>query len=333
VPAEHLLDFHDYMHRLQVVHEDVQIWLFYFSLEGIARDWYQSLPYASINSLADFHAAFHVFCKGIFSDDFLFPECCHEFNLLYKDPNIREDFVAVEDTLHYDQEIVDPHFDNHDDAFDIVLNASIKDGCHEDSEVLNDNYNIDTSGIISDVSVVVEDQHVSFEYIDVKEKMFISSGEIDKSASDIFRSAEDNEGSLQFQDLQELKVCSRYKESDGEEEQKGSDQKLSLYFPLTEIKQSTFSIEFCEGNQQHYSQLDQQLKEVFHYDFNDPFANYLESMSSMDVKIVLSEEDCLYRPFKPLFCMIWLPLFFGARSSTMSINQFLTWLHWKHDFT
>jgi hypothetical protein len=68
VPAEHLLDFHDYIHRLQIVHEDVQIKLFGFSLEGIARDWYRSLPIASINSLADFHAAFHVFCKeNIFS--------------------------------------------------------------------------------------------------------------------------------------------------------------------------------------------------------------------------------------------------------------------------
>jgi hypothetical protein len=54
VPAEHLLDFHDYMHRLQVVHEDVQIRLFCFSLEGIARDWYRSLPNASVSSLADF---------------------------------------------------------------------------------------------------------------------------------------------------------------------------------------------------------------------------------------------------------------------------------------
>ena len=35
VPTEHLLEFHDYMHRLQVVHEDVQIQLFYFSLEGL----------------------------------------------------------------------------------------------------------------------------------------------------------------------------------------------------------------------------------------------------------------------------------------------------------
>jgi hypothetical protein len=132
VPAEHLLDFHDFIHRLEIIHEDVQIKLFGFSLEGIARDWYRSLPLSSVSSLADFHAAFHVFCKDQFPDDFLYPECCHEFNLFNKDPNINEDFAAVENTLHYDRGIADPHYDNHSDAFDIVLDSSIKDGCHKE---------------------------------------------------------------------------------------------------------------------------------------------------------------------------------------------------------
>ena len=72
VPAEHLLDFHDRIHRLQIVHEDVQIKLFGYLLEGIDRDWYRSLPIASIISLADFHVAFHLFCKGIFSTNLLY---------------------------------------------------------------------------------------------------------------------------------------------------------------------------------------------------------------------------------------------------------------------
>ena len=84
VPAEHLLDFHDFIHWLQVVHEDVQIKLFWYSLEGIAYDWYRSLPIASISSLVYIHAAFHLFCKGRFSVDLLYSECCHEFNLLNK---------------------------------------------------------------------------------------------------------------------------------------------------------------------------------------------------------------------------------------------------------
>ena len=101
MPAEHLLDFHDYMHRLQVVHEDVQIQLFCFSLEGIARDWYQSLPYASINSLEDFHATFHVFCKDHFPNDLLYPEYCYEFHLLTKDSDVNEEYAAIENTLRY----------------------------------------------------------------------------------------------------------------------------------------------------------------------------------------------------------------------------------------
>ena len=38
VPAEHLLDFHDFIHRLQFVHEDFQINLLWYSLEVIAHD-------------------------------------------------------------------------------------------------------------------------------------------------------------------------------------------------------------------------------------------------------------------------------------------------------
>ena len=36
VPAEHLLDFHDFIYRPEIVHEDVQIKLFRYSLEGIS---------------------------------------------------------------------------------------------------------------------------------------------------------------------------------------------------------------------------------------------------------------------------------------------------------
>jgi hypothetical protein len=161
VPAEHLLDFHDCIHRLQVVHEDVQIRALLFSLEGIARDWYWSLPIASINSLADFHAAFHLFCKGIFSADFLFPECCHEFNLLTKDSNNHEEYVVIGDTSHCDRDIDDLHNVSHSiDAFDIVPNASIVLGCQEDPivpfEDLKDDEQIDRStgesiGVVVDV--------------------------------------------------------------------------------------------------------------------------------------------------------------------------------------
>jgi hypothetical protein len=249
--------------------------------------------------LADVHADFHVFCKDHFLDGLLYPECCHEFHLLTKDSDVNKEYIVIENTLRY-QEIDDSHYDNHCDAFNIVLNASFKDGCDEDLII-------------------------HFENLKNDEQMDISTG-------DNFRSTTNTKGSLEFLDLQIKVVCGRYEEEG--EEKKGLDQKLSLYFPPTEIKQSTFSIEFCEGKEeQHYNQLDQQLKEIFHYDFNDPFANYLESMNSICVKVFLSLENWLDHLFKSLCCWLSIPLLFRSRSRTLTVNQFLIWLHWKFDFT
>ena len=253
VPAQHLLDFHDCIHRLQIVHEDVQIKLFGYSLEGISHDWYWSLPISSISSLADFHAAFHFFCKGIFSADLLYPDCCHELNLLNKELNIHDEYDAAGDTSYCDQDINEFQDDNHIIyAFDIVSNASTDLGCHEDEMVPFGN---------------------------LKDK-----------------------------------------------EHKGSDQQLSLHFLLTEVEQYTFSINISKGRDQHH-------KEVFPVGFYDPIANYLESMNNIDVKIFLSDESWLYHLFKPLFCWIYIPLFLGSRSRIILVDQFLTWLHWKHDVT
>jgi hypothetical protein len=301
VPAEHLLDFHDFINRLEIIHEDVQIKLFRQSLEGFSLNWCQSLPNASISSLANFHAAFHLFCKTKFSADLLYPKCCHEFSVLNKDSDNYEDFVAAEDISHHDQEIGDPHYDNHSDAFVIVSNASTDLGCHEDE--------------------IVPFENPKDDY------------QIDTLAGDSFRSATDSKGSPQFSDLQTKADFSRY-EKEGEE-QKVSDQQLSLYFHLTEEEQSTFNIDISEGNkQQDFSfQLEQQHKEVFLCGFDDPIADYLQSMSNICVKVFLSDESWLYHLFKLLFCWLCIPLFFGSRSRTSSINQFLIWLHWKHEFT
>jgi hypothetical protein len=77
-PGEHLFNFHECMLEHGFVHEDVLIKLFKFSLEGNAREWCQSLPAVSIHSLKDFHVAFNSYYEKIYSADLLFPECCHE---------------------------------------------------------------------------------------------------------------------------------------------------------------------------------------------------------------------------------------------------------------
>ena len=83
-PGEHLLDFHECMHRLNIDHEDVLIKMFIFSLEGHAREWCRTLPVASIHSLKDFHTAFNGYCKQKYYVDLLYEEWCMEFYLLYK---------------------------------------------------------------------------------------------------------------------------------------------------------------------------------------------------------------------------------------------------------
>jgi hypothetical protein len=78
-PAEHLLDFHEAIHRHNITHEDVRIKLFRCSLKGVALEWCQSLPAASIRSLTGFYTAFNSFCKDYYPADCLFKNCCEEF--------------------------------------------------------------------------------------------------------------------------------------------------------------------------------------------------------------------------------------------------------------
>ena len=111
-----------------------------------------------------------------------------------------------------------------------------------------------------------------------------------------------------------------------EGEQKYLDQLLSLHFYHTKVEKSTFNIDISEGK-------DEQHKKVFPIGFYELVADYLELMSSIDIKIFLSEEIWLYHQFKTPFCWLCISLFFGSRSRISSADKLLTWLHWKHDVT
>jgi hypothetical protein len=63
---QHLQDFHDYMNMLGIIHEDVLMKLFMFSLERDARKWFRGLPPKSISSLKYFHSCFHNHCRLIY---------------------------------------------------------------------------------------------------------------------------------------------------------------------------------------------------------------------------------------------------------------------------
>ena len=77
--AKQLLEFHELMHKLGIVHEDVSINLFMYSLEGDTHEWFTSLPLSSVSSFNEFHITFHGHCKSCFLDEVLFEHCCEEF--------------------------------------------------------------------------------------------------------------------------------------------------------------------------------------------------------------------------------------------------------------
>jgi hypothetical protein len=88
-----------------------------------------------------------------------------------------------------------------------------------------------------------------------------------------------------------------------------------------------------KGMQRSSDVQSKQQEEVFPYSVIDPFADYLEFSNNINVKLLLSNEGWFCCPFKLHFCMLWFLIFFESRSSMISVDQFLTWLHWKFSFT
>jgi hypothetical protein len=82
-PAKHLCEFHELMHQWEIHHEDVLLKMFMFSLAGDAREWYHSLPPASISSLEEFHAAFNRHCQRFYSYELICHNCCEEYKDVY----------------------------------------------------------------------------------------------------------------------------------------------------------------------------------------------------------------------------------------------------------
>jgi hypothetical protein len=66
-----------------------------------------------------------------------------------------------------------------------------------------------------------------------------------------------------------------------------------------------------KGNQHATQSIGPAVKEVFFNDFEDPIADYLDSISSINVQILLSDESGLCHLFKLHSCMLWFPIFLG----------------------
>jgi hypothetical protein len=95
----------------------------------------------------------------------------------------------------------------------------------------------------------------------------------------------------------------------------------------SEISQQPYSDFQVAENDNHYHE------EVFIYSFIDPFADYLESLSSSNVNFFMSKEGWSCCPFELHISILWFSTFIVFRSRDLPTSQILVWLHWKHDFT
>ena len=93
------------------------------------------------------------------------------------------------------------------------------------------------------------------------------------------------------------------------------DQLLSFHFDLTKVEQSTFNIDISKGKYQQH-------KKVFPVGFYDPVDDYLELMSSIDIKIFLSDDSWFYHPFKLHCCMLGFHLFFVKSKDKFSRSAY-----------
>ena len=109
VPTEFLLDFYDWIYRLQIIHEDVKIKIFRYSLEGEALDWCRVLPATSITCLKYFHAIFNSFYKERYPVESLFPECCDEFDMFSKQVKGHEESCKHENNMVISEDIKQFH--------------------------------------------------------------------------------------------------------------------------------------------------------------------------------------------------------------------------------
>lgn len=71
-PYQHLQEFHECMEQQGIIHEDVKMKLFLFSLDLEARLWFRYLPLSTISSLKDFHLVFNSSCITYYPHKFLF---------------------------------------------------------------------------------------------------------------------------------------------------------------------------------------------------------------------------------------------------------------------
>lgn len=78
--AQHLQENHECMEQQGIIHEDLKMKLFLFSLDLEARLWFKSLPLSSISSLKYFHSVFNSTCRTYYPHKFPFEGYCEYYD-------------------------------------------------------------------------------------------------------------------------------------------------------------------------------------------------------------------------------------------------------------
>jgi hypothetical protein len=328
-PADHLLEFHEVMHQLGIHHEDVLMKMFMYSLEGYAREWYRSLPPASISSLKKFHATFSDHCKRFFPTDLLFENCCEEFDLY-----MQNSIVGSSSSMN-EKEVNVKQVEEESSPCEIFSSFSIQEeifiDCSDDKKV--DQNSVETFDIISDISNNVCDDEI------VAPKVDIDQATIMQSISQGCHEMEDFE--VQVSGI--FKDQPIYDKSPDDEEQISTMIQMELLSsnPIYENYEADYlessggyDIEITKKHLGFWYELN------MHHDFQDPVATCMElvflEVLNVTTFSMQSSCSCKYKlpiqfPLKKYlyFCV----LLFSCKKQGYVVRHLLAWLYWQFHVT
>jgi hypothetical protein len=348
-PVEHVQEFHALMQQLDIQHEDIHMKLFMYSLQGDVRIWYQSLETSSISSLKEFHAAFNIHCQKFYSSELICHSCCEEYKDCVQDIidshegcEDEEDALDEESTLSLpcsstsDENFVCCSYEeNAEDIF--VLETDVFSSPTYDEEVVS---NTDQEQPIFDEYSDEEEQIPTSHFVDLRSNQPV----YDNYESDF------DEDMKEFQDHTIDPFSSFIKEQHCEEiNHPGSADNIKQPMTSSEISlQPCSDLQIDESGSLHGKenmprifdlQLEQYQAEVTFYchnftssSFHDPVAIYMEEF--MDSRFQSSFHDkSENQTYNQVLIFVLVFILLKHIQRVWLVNQFLVWLHWKHDFT
>ena len=125
--------------------------MFMYSLDGDACEWYFSLPPSSISSLKDFHTLFHKHYKRYFLAEFLFENCCEEYELHNETEDIDREEIVPHNLHQFSNDLQDD-VSSHKHELEMDNEEVV------DSEFAKENEEEDSLYVISSINSVLHEE-------------------------------------------------------------------------------------------------------------------------------------------------------------------------------